>query len=87
MYVEQIKQALGNSGVYILDEDFSMGLTIHDLIEDSLTFISFFVEIENIFEIVIPDDAYSEKIFEYTLSRFVDEIIVPQLKVKNDNTF
>jgi acyl carrier protein len=77
MYEEKLKEALQNIGVYIAHEDFSLDLKIRDFIEDSLTFISFFVEIENLFDIEIPDEVYSETVYDYTLRYFVQEVIAP----------
>lgn len=40
----------------ILVEDIDKSENLMDFIEDSLTFITFIVEVENIFEIEIPDE-------------------------------
>lgn len=77
MYEETLKTALQNAGVYVEDSDFSMTLQIRDYIEDSLSFISFFVEVETLFEIEIPDEFYNQKIYDYTLEKFVSEVIQP----------
>lgn len=77
MHEDKLKEALQNIGVYIAQEDFSMDLKIRDFIEDSLTFISFFVEIENLFDIEIPDEVYAETVYDFSLRRFLQEVIVP----------
>lgn len=77
MHEDKLKKALQNIGVYIAKEDFSMDLKIRDFIEDSLTFISFFVEIENLFDIEIPDEVYAETVYDFSLRRFLQEVIVP----------
>lgn len=51
---EGIKQAAANIGIFIDESDLS-GL-VSDYIFDSLMFVGFIVEIENIFEISIPDE-------------------------------
>ena len=80
MYEEKLKDALQNIGIYIPKEDFSMDLKIRDFIEDSLTFISFFVEIENLFDMEIPDEVYVGTVYDYTLRSFVQEVIAPSQK-------
>lgn len=77
MHENMIKTALENAGVYVQENDFSMKLTIRDLIEDSLSFISFFVEIESLFDIEIPDEFYNRDVFGYTLEQFLHDVILP----------
>lgn len=50
---ERILMCLNNIGIYVdsLDNEFN----IQDYILDSITFITFIVELENMFDIEIPD--------------------------------
>lgn len=52
--IEQIHQALENIGVICIDP-LDKNTNLNELIVDSFMFISFIVELENIFEIQIPD--------------------------------
>ncbi len=75
---EGIKQAAANIGVFIDESDLS-GL-VSDYIFDSLMFVGFMVEIENIFEISIPDEYLLDEnlTFENIL------LIIDELKNKNE---
>lgn len=52
--LNKLRQCFENIGILVDDLDKAENLM--DLIEESLTFITFVVEVENIFEIEIPDE-------------------------------
>lgn len=52
---EKIIEAFNNIGIFI-DIDEANDISIEEILEDSLMFISFIVELEQIFSIEIPDD-------------------------------
>ena len=43
-------------------------MTISELIEDSLTFLSFFIELEKEYQIELPDEFFSEDINEKSIA-------------------
>lgn len=53
--VNRIISCLKNIGIYVDDEE-NLDIDINDYIEDSITFITFVVELEREFNIEIPDD-------------------------------
>lgn len=73
--IKTLENILDNIGVYL--EEFSKELKIKDVILDSLSNISFYLEIEKEFNIAIPDQVYSTDISEYRLDELVEKIIVP----------
>ena len=54
----KIEEALNNVGVFLSPEELE-GNNIGDLISDSLTYISFIIELEDIFGIELPDEFLS----------------------------
>lgn len=64
-----INQALKNIG--ILYDDLNEYSILKEFIEDSLSFVSFFVEIENLFDIELPDEFYSNKTLEVDMNNFI----------------
>ena len=57
IYKNQIIKCLNNIGIFLENDDELMNL--NEFIEDSLAFIMFIVEIEQTFEIEIPDEYLS----------------------------
>lgn len=75
---KNVKQAAANIGVFIDESDLN-GL-ISEYIFDSLMFVGFIVELENVFEISIPDEYLLDEnlTFKDILS------IIEELKNKNE---
>lgn len=79
-YKQKFYDVLENIGIYL--EKPNEDLIIQDIITDSLTYITFFLEIEREFNITIPDEDYSDKTYSYKVSEFIEKIIIPQLNVE-----
>lgn len=79
--MDMLYRVLENIGIFEIDRDDN--LKIRDIIQDSLTYISFFIEVEKAFDIEIPDQMYTDEIYSYTLEEFVEKIILPLKKEKN----
>ncbi|MCI8963289.1 MAG: hypothetical protein HFG37_06205 [Eubacterium sp.] len=73
--LKRLHKVLEDIGVY--DVNLSKELEIRDIIQDSLTYISFFVEIEKEFNVEIPDSAYTEDIGSFTLSELLEKVLIP----------
>lgn len=71
--VLKIKEALENTGIYI--EDFDAEAKLKEYLVDSLTFVSFFIEIENLFTIELPDEFYSQDMLEITIHELINKIL------------
>lgn len=54
--IEEIKQAMENIG--ILTDDVTEDTLMGDILNDSLTFTSFYVELEVLMQIDIPEDIF-----------------------------
>lgn len=54
--IEDIINILSNIGIIIENIDKDSSIFLNEYIEDSIAFISFVVEIENVFGIEIPDE-------------------------------
>lgn len=65
---KKILQAIKNSGVQI--DEYQGDLVLNDVLVDSLIFVSFFIEIEQLFDIEIPDEYYTQNLMEKTLDEF-----------------
>lgn len=76
--LNQFNEVLESIGIYNVQQ--CSNLKIREIIEDSLTYISFFLELENKFKIEIPDEVYSEEIYYYTVTEFIKKIIIPLQK-------
>lgn len=68
--LDKIIEALDNAGVYI--KDITGQEKLGDLIQDSLTYVTFVLEIERIFDVELDEDFYSDKVFESTLVEIVE---------------
>lgn len=68
-------QILDNIGVYVEYKD--NNLKISEIIGDSLTYISFFLEVEKVYDIEIPDEFYTDDIYEFTITEFIEKIVIP----------
>lgn len=73
--IKKIEEILVSIGIYI--EEFNENNIVGDIILDSLDYISFYIEIEKIFNIEIPDEYYVIDISEMTFSEFIEKIISP----------
>jgi acyl carrier protein len=73
--IQKIEMILDKIGVYL--EEFDAALHIKDIILDSLSMISFFIEVEESFQIWIPDEVYSIDISEYTIEEFLEKVVTP----------
>lgn len=77
-----IKNILENVGVYC--DNFTEKSILKDFLEDSLTFVSFFVEIENEYGIEIPDVYYTSQTIDSNIFNLLT--IINKCKgVKNNN--
>lgn len=65
MFKEEILEILHNIGIYI--EDIELDYKIEDMIEDSLSFISFFIELENKYNVEFPEVFFEEMTYQKTL--------------------
>jgi acyl carrier protein len=73
--LRKISNILDTVGVYL--EKFSGDLKIKDVLLDSLSTISFYLEVENEFGVVIPDEIYTMDLGEYTMTELLEKIIMP----------
>lgn len=69
---EMIIRAINGAGTLI--EKIDNDIILKDVITDSLTFVSFFIEIEQEFDIEIPDEEYGEKLLEYSIAELKELI-------------
>lgn len=70
--INKIKCILENIGVYCNEID--ENTVLHEFIEDSITFVSFFVEIESEYNIEIPDQFYTKDVMSYPIIKLVEII-------------
>lgn len=70
--LNDIREILEDIGTYI--EDISPETKLEEVILDSMSLISFYVEIEERFNVFLPEDIYSKKLSEYTISMFWNDI-------------
>lgn len=78
--MKNIVEILENIGTYLesVNEDMMMG----ELILDSMSLISFYVELEEKYNLFLPEDIYSKKLDEYSLSQFWTDIMTKATRVK-----
>lgn len=67
--LDKIKKAFENVGIYT--EGIDETNKLKEYLVDSLTFISFFVEIENIYDIEIPDNFYNQDTLEMSIGNLI----------------
>lgn len=79
MFKEEILNILHDIGIYV--EQVEMDYRIGELLEDSLSFISFFIEVESKYDIEFPEKFFTEQIYKLKLIDF--QKIVEALKVGN----
>lgn len=65
MFKEDVLEILHDIGIYV--EQIEMDYTIGDLIEDSLSFISFFIELESKYNIEFNENFFAEKTYDMEL--------------------
>jgi len=65
-FEDRALEILNDVGVYI--DEVTPEMTISELIEDSLTFLSFFIELEKEYQIELPDEFFSEDINEKSIA-------------------
>ncbi len=72
-YLCVIEEVLNEVGVYA--EEMNPEMKMDELILDSMSLVSFYVELEARLDICLPDEIYSVKLSEYTVERFWNEMI------------
>ncbi len=72
--LQKVEEIMEDIGIYL--EEFDPNYLINDVILDSLSAISFYIAVEDAFQIVIPDQIYSEKLGEYTIQDFCEKVIM-----------
>lgn len=66
MFKEDVLEILHDIGIYV--EQIEMDYKISDLIEDSLSFISFFIELESKYDVEFREDFFAETTYEMELT-------------------
>lgn len=72
-YLKQIEVIMDDIGVYL--EVFDPNYLIEDIILDSLSAISFYIAVEDAFQIAIPDEMYTDKMGKYSIKEFCEKVI------------
>lgn len=72
--LNDIKEILEEVGTYI--EEITPETKLDELILDSMSLISFYVEVEEKFNIFLPEDIYSKRLDEFTVSKFWSDVIL-----------
>ena len=67
-----ILKSLNDLGVY--NKNKLTNLKLSDLIQDSLTYISFFADLEEHFDFSFPDEIYTSEIYSLTLEQLTNKI-------------
>ncbi len=78
--MKNIIEILENIGTYL--EFVSEDMMMDELILDSMSLISFYIELEEKYNIFLPEDVYSKKLDEYSLSQFWTDIMTKAKKVE-----
>ncbi|MDR2667179.1 MAG: hypothetical protein LBB34_03695 [Holosporales bacterium] len=73
--VSRIEAIFERIGVYL--EDFDQSDLLEEIILDSLAYISFYIEIENEFDVEFSDEFYEVDVSEYTICEFAEKVIMP----------
>ena len=76
--LQKVEEIMDNIGIYL--EEFKPIYLISDVILDSLSAISFYIGVEDAFQIEIPDEMYTDKLGEYTIEEFCQKVIIPLQK-------
>lgn len=66
MFSEELLEILHEIGIYV--EQIKMDYKIEDLIEDSLSYISFFIELESRYNIEFPEDFFAVNIYQMSFA-------------------
>lgn len=72
-YISVIEEILNEVGVYV--EEIAPDVKMDELILDSMSLVSFYVELEGKLDICLPDEIYSVNLSEYTVERFWNEMV------------
>lgn len=73
-----ISDILDNIGIYI--EDVLPDMKMDEIILDSLSLVSFYIELEGKYDFCLPDDLYAKNISDYTLEDFWVQVVSPEIK-------
>lgn len=73
-----ISDILDNIGIYI--EDVLPDMKMDEIILDSLSLVSFYIELEGKYDFYLPDDLYAKNISDYTLEDFWVQVVSPEIK-------
>lgn len=76
--LQVVETIMDDVGIYL--EEFDPKYLISDVILDSLSAISFYIGVENAFNIEIPDEMYTEKLGDLTIEEFCKNVILPLKK-------
>ncbi len=76
-FEDKVLEILNDVGIYI--DRVSPEMTISELMEDSLTFLSFFIELEKKYRIELPDEFFSEDINEKSIAD-VKEMVMSMIR-------
>lgn len=76
-FEDKVLEILNDVGIYI--DRVSPEMTISELMEDSLTFLSFFIELEKEYRIELPDEFFSEDINEKSIAA-VKEMVMSMVR-------
>jgi acyl carrier protein len=79
--VTRIESIFERIGVYV--EEFDSEYLVEDFILDSLAYISFYIEIENEFNVEFSDEVYVVDVSEFKIVEFAERIILPLLQESN----
>ncbi|MBQ1339482.1 MAG: hypothetical protein IIY35_02530 [Ruminococcus sp.] len=78
--IEQIGEILDSIGIFV--EELTPDMRMDEIILDSMSLVSFYVELEEKYGFYLPDDVYSKRLSELTLNSFWTDVISPSLEKK-----
>lgn len=79
--IEQIREILDCIGIFV--EELTPDMRMDEIILDSMSLVSFYVELEVQYGFYLPDDVYSKRLSELTLNSFWTDVIRPSLEKKD----
>lgn len=78
--IAQIGEILDSIGIFV--EEITPDMRMDEIILDSMSLVSFYVELEEKYSFYLPDNVYSKRLSEMTLNTFWLDIIRPSLENK-----